>query len=136
MAPKQVHKVKQLPDMKVHLPRGEFTDKILPEPAYSLKVNEIYTGDYYIALHNITAAAGVRSDGTHYPAYTPNHLGARVRLPHVGMNVNRWRHHLVGYGDIEIIQFIEFGFPLGLSTNLTWSHQQETMDLHTCGMIT
>ena len=36
-------------------------------------------------------------------------------MPHVVLKVDRWRYHLIGYEDVEIIQFIEFGFPLGLS---------------------
>ena len=38
-----------------------------------------------------------------------------MTLPHTGLKVERWRYHLIGYEDVEIIQFIEFGFPLGLS---------------------
>ena len=116
LAPKQVHKVNSLLDNPVRMPCGTFTDKALPVPSHSLKLNEIFTGDYYIALHNITAAPGIRGDGSSYPAYTPNHLGARVRMPHVGLKVDRWRYHLTGYQDTEIVQFMEFGFPLGLSS--------------------
>ena len=116
LAPKQVFKVNSLMDLTVRLPSGVFTDKALPAPAYNLKINRTFTGDYYIALHNITAAPGIRSDGSAYPAYTPNHLGARISLPHLGLKIDRWRHHLTGYVDAEVIQFMEFGFPLGLSS--------------------
>jgi hypothetical protein len=115
MAPKQVHKVNMLQDVTIRMPCGSFTDKTLPAPSHSLKVNENFTGDYFVALHNITAAPGIRADGSSYPAYTPNHIGARVSMPHVGLNLDRWRYHLTGYEDKEIIQFMEFGFPLGLS---------------------
>ena len=116
IAPKQVQKVHFLLDMAVKMPSGVFTDKALPTPAHTLKVNETFTTNFYIALHNVTSAPGIRGDGTSYPAYTPNHVGARVKLPHVGLKIDRWRYHLVGYEDKEIIQFIEFGFPLGLSS--------------------
>ena len=115
LAPKQVHKVNTLPDLSVSMPGGSFTDKVLPAPVHDLKVNDIFTGNYFIALHNVTAAPGIRGDGSTYPAYTPNHLGARVKMPHVGLKLDRWRHHLVGYENAEITQFLEFGFPLGLS---------------------
>ena len=38
-----------------------------------------------------------------------------MRIPHSGMQLDRWRYHLIGYQDSEIVQFMEFGFPLGLS---------------------
>ena len=116
LATKQVHKVNSLPDMQVKMPGGIFIDKALPAPVHNLEVNQTFTGDYYVALHNITAAPGMRQDGSSYPAYTPNHIGARVSMPHVRLNLNRWRYHLTGYPDMEIIQFLEYGFPLGLSS--------------------
>ena len=116
LAPKQIQKVRSLLDKPVRMPNGTFTDKALPAPSLSLKINEIFTADYYIALHNITAAPGFREDGSSYPAYTPNHLGARVSIPHCGLRRDRWRYHLIGYQDVEIVQFMEFGFPLGLSS--------------------
>ena len=115
IAPKQVHKIGLLQDVPIRMPSVTFVDKALPPPSHSLKANETFTGDYYVALHNVTAAPGIRADGSSYPAYTPNHIGARVQMPHVGLNLDRWRYHLTGYGDKEIIQFMEFGFPLGLS---------------------
>lgn len=117
VAPKQVHKVNSLPDLAVTLPVGTFNDKLLPVPVYNLKSNEVYTADYFVALHNITAAPGIRADGSTYPALTPNHIGARVSLPHVKLRLDRWRYHLVGYENADIVQFLEFGFPIGL-TNL------------------
>ena len=117
LAPKQVLKVNQLRDMSVRMPSGVFTDKALPAPAHDLKKNNIFTGEYYVALHNVAAAPGLRADGSSYPAFTPNHLGARVTLPHLALNLDRWRYHLTGYEDGEIVQFMEFGWPLGLSAS-------------------
>ena len=81
LAPKQVLKVNQLRDMSVRMPSGVFTDKALPAPAHVLKKNNLFTGEYYVALHNVAAAPGLRADGSSYPAFTPNHIGARVTLP-------------------------------------------------------
>ena len=114
IAPKDVHKVGYLLDLMVKLPVGEFTDKVLPTPTLPLQLNEVFTPDYFVALHNITAAAGTRPDGSVYAAFTPNHIGARISLPHTKMNVDRWRHHLRGYEMVEICQFLEFGFPVGI----------------------
>ena len=116
LAPKQVLKVNMLLDMVVDMPSGQFTDKALPAPEHTLSVNEEFTADYYIALHNITAAPGIKADGTMYPSFTPNHLGARVKMPHVKLRIDRWRHHLIGYEHLELVQYMEYGFPLGLSS--------------------
>ena len=123
IAPKQIHKVGKLLDLVVKMPSGNFVDKVLPPPENSLSVNEVFTPDYYVALHNITAAPGVRPDGTLYPAFTPNHIGARIKLPHSKLNIERWRHHLVGYEHVDLVQLLEFGFPLGLD---------DTPDLESC----
>jgi hypothetical protein len=115
LAPKQLLKVKTLPDLVVRMPGGNFVDKALPPPEHTLSSNPVFTEDYYVALHNITAAPGVRGDGSMYPAFTPNHLGARVKLPHVKLKIDRWRHHLVGYEHADLVQLLEYGFPLGLT---------------------
>ena len=114
IAPKQVERVKRLADSHVKLPRGMFTDKLLPASKHPLEVNKVFTADYFAALHQITAAPGFRADGTPYPANTPNHIGARVSLPHTKLKIDRWRYHLRGYEHAELAQWIEFGFPLGL----------------------
>ena len=115
LAPKEIHKVGQLLDLKVRLPVGDFYDKVLPAPTHILQVNKVFTPDYFVALHNITAAAGVREDGSHYAEFTPNHIGARISLPHTKLKLNRWRQHLLGYEMVEICQFLEFGFPVGVT---------------------
>ena len=114
-APKQIISVKKLKDFQVKLPKGTFTDKVLPGTEYLLEPNTIFTPDYFAALHQITSAPGFRADGTPYTANTPNHLGARVSLPHSKLRLEQWRHHLIGYEHAELTQFLEFGFPLGLS---------------------
>ena len=115
LAPKQVHKVNSLPNAVVKTPTGDFIDKVLPASEYPLVVDKVFTPDYYVALHNIVSAPGIKADGSTYPAFTPNHLGARIQLPHVKLNIERWRYHLVGYEHVEIIQLLQYGFPIGLS---------------------
>ena len=104
-----------LKDRSVSLPEVSFTDKFLPVPAHPLLPREVYTADYFKSLHNCVAAAGIRSDGSTYPALTPNFLGARIKLKHVGMKPDRWRYHLLGYEHADIVQHLEYGFPLGLN---------------------
>ena len=87
-----------------------FLDKKLPASKVVLKENKDFSMDYFVTLHKITAAQGL-----HYPAGTPNHVGARVPLRHTGLKIDRWRYHLVGYEEAEIVQYLEFGFPIGLS---------------------
>ena len=115
-------KPSKLPDAYFHLGMnsctgGEkgsdiFLDKKLPVSAVNLKENEKFNTDYFVSLHKLTSAPGF-----HYPARTPNHLGARIPLKHTSLKIDRWRHHLIGYGEPEIIQYLEFGFPIGLSSN-------------------
>ena len=117
IAPKQVTKVNSLQDVLVKIPGKNFIDKALPAPKHQLVPLAGFTPDYFVAMHNIVAAPGIRGDGTMYSKFTPNHLGARVTLPHVKLNVDRWRYHLTGYENIELVQYIEYGFPLGLQSS-------------------
>ena len=103
-----------LKDRIILTPSGPFTDKFLPAPAQTLQPRKIFTPDYFSSLHNLVAAAGIRADGSTYPALTPNYMGARIRLEHVGLKIDRWRYHLRGYEHADILQHLEFGFPLGL----------------------
>ena len=93
-----------LPNYKV------FIDKILPPTSISLEQCRDFPLDYFISLHNLVSAAT-----SVYPAYTPNYRGARIPLRHTGLNIPRWKYHLIGYEDSAITQFLEFGFPLGLT---------------------
>ena len=117
MAPKQINCLSSLRDKSVILPCGTvFTDKVLPAPDVAPKCRSSFTPDYFVALHNIVSAPGIRADGTSYPAFTPNHLGARVSLPHGKLKIDRWRHHLFGYENVELVQHLQFGFPIGLDS--------------------
>ena len=42
-----------------------------------------------------------------------NHKGARMPLPS-GMNISQWRRLLKGYSDYNIIDYIEYGWPIGI----------------------
>ena len=57
----------------------------------------------------------VSSHSPFHPENTPNYLGARIPLQHNRLNVEAWKKRLVNYENREILQFIEFGFPLGLT---------------------
>ena len=87
-----------------------FVDKILPPIDVNLQQCMEFPLDYFVSLHSIVSTAT-----SVYPAYTPNYCGARIPLRHTGLNIARWRHHLIGYEDSSITQFLEFGFPLGLT---------------------
>ena len=112
---KPLLRASSLKDRKIMTPAGVFIDKALPAPAHQLQPRELYTADYFSSLHNLVAAAGIRADGSTYPALTPNYLGARIKLKHVGMETERWRYHLRGYEHAELVQHLEYGFPLGLN---------------------
>ena len=44
---------------------------------------------------------------------TFNHREARLRLPS-GLNIAKWRELLAGYSDEGIVEFLEFGWPIGI----------------------
>ena len=74
-----------------------------------------FTPTYYTALHNLVASAGFDGNGFRYAANTPNYKGARIPLVHTGLKIENWRKHLIGYEDgLDLLQFMEYGFPLGL----------------------
>ena len=124
--PKPVMKVGCLPDRYVPMPLGTFTDKVLPHPASSLVPRQSFGADYFVSLHNVVSAAGLREDGSTYPAFTANHLGARVKLVHTGLKPERWRFHLIGYEHAEITQYIEYGLPLASANSHPWKVARET----------
>ena len=41
----------------------------------------------------------------------PNHAGARIPVPS-GLNIQRWREHLIGYQDELLVEYLEFGWPV------------------------
>ena len=86
-----------------------FIDRVLPPQAVKTVPNKTFSMSYFSALHSMVAA-----QGQSWPEWTPNHLGARIPLRHSKLRVDRWRHHLIGYENVEICQMIEFGFPLGV----------------------
>ena len=109
-----IAKASLLQDRIIKLAGGCFTDKHLPTPAVQLAADSYPSKDFFVSLHNVVSAAGLREDGSTYAALTPNYLGARVKLTHTKLRPDRWRAHLIGYEHAELVQFIEYGFPLGL----------------------
>jgi hypothetical protein len=53
----------------------------------------------------------------------PNFLSARVPLPHQ-LNIARWREYLHGHTDVALVDFLEYGFPIGFNP----SHPLESTD--------
>ena len=85
-----------------------FTDRLLPENSCSLSEHEQFSKSYFVDLHNRVKAFGVH-----------NYKGARIPLAHNNINVKKFRSYLLefSYPHIHLLQFIEFGFPLGLWTD-------------------
>ena len=44
----------------------------------------------------------------------PNFLGARIPV-HSQLNVDQWKRYLVDYWDKQLLEFLQFGFPLGFN---------------------
>ena len=97
--------VRSLRTWLVKLPDGQdFADKVLPPSSSEVCHNQEFPPEYFLDLHR-----RVRSGGTY------NFAGARIPLRHSGIDVAKFRNLLKDYEDNEILQFIEFGFPIGLS---------------------
>ena len=97
------------------LPNGKcFIDKVLPRPTVPMVEHKEFHATYHINLHHKAVAPGQRGQ-YRWREGTPNYLGARIPLEHTTFNLSSWRKHLIGYQDIEVLQFLEFGFPLGLN---------------------
>ena len=89
-----------------HLPDPEpvFLTRTVPHPTYS--------PEYFTALHSLVAAPG-----TDYPANTFNFRGAKIPLIHKKLNIPKWRELLVDYPKTDLVDKLEFGFPIGIAEN-------------------
>ena len=105
MAVKDLEKISFLKPIFYVLNNGQvFHDKLLPDPVCSFPSDLKFSTDYYVNLHFKVASF-----------QTYNHLGARISLNHSNINVNKFRELLpFNYDDKVILQFMEYGFPLGL----------------------
>ena len=85
-----------------------FMDRMLPPSDLSFIESESFSSEYFVNLHN-----EVKKFGVH------NYRGTRLPLKHNNINVDNFRTLLCRYNypDIHILQFVEFGFPLGLWSN-------------------
>ena len=96
-----------LPDAKI------FMDKCLPdpEPCFMDRIvpNSRFSPDYFTGLHNLVSAPG-----QNYPEGTFNYLGARISLAHTTFDIPTWRSLLADYPKRFLVDFLEFGFPIGL----------------------
>ena len=88
-----------------------FVGKRLPSSASTFLPDERFDQNYFSTLSLMASAPGPT-----WRAGTPNFLGARIKLVHTNLNMDRWRHHLIGYEHAELCQYLEFGFPIGLSS--------------------
>ena len=96
-----------LPDARL------FQDKYLPDPdppfMERLSPNQSYPPEYFTALHDLVFAPG-----NGYPEGTYNYLGAKISLAHTTLNIPTWRKLLTNYPRKELVDFLEYGFPIGV----------------------
>ena len=83
-------------------------DRSLPPSKCVFEENLLFPKSYFIDLHKAVKVHNVH-----------NYKGARIPLAHNGINVGKFRELLTkfSYPHIHILQFVEFGFPLGLWTD-------------------
>ena len=102
-------KISTLVSTCVVLPGNEiFIDRNLPELELPFTRNDHFPPEYFVELHNSVIA------GSYLNFDKSNFMGARIPLSHCKLNIQNWRRYLVGYDQPEILQHLEFGFPLGL----------------------
>ena len=93
-----------------------FKDKHLPDPAPTflsrLVPHSRFSSEYFTALHSLVAAPS-----SSYPAQTYNFQGARIPLAHTKLNITKWRELLELYPKKDLVDKLEFGFPIGVSDN-------------------
>ena len=99
-----------LPDCKI------FIDKCLPDPAPCFLERAVthsrFDPDYFLSLHKLVSAPG-----QDYPANTYNFLGAKIPLVHTQLNIPKWRELFSSYPKADIIDKLEFGFPIGVCSD-------------------
>ena len=82
-------------------------DKNIPlkfDKPVSFSRNREFSTEYFVNL-----SSSVKQFGTY------NHLGARIKLEHSKINVEKFRFYLNSdFDDLAILQYLEYGFPLGL----------------------
>ena len=107
-------KVSQLKPAFFFLPDNQiFMDKTLPEsePHFLNRiVPNFFSSTDFVDLHE-----RVYAPGPDYPEGTYNAKGARISLTHTKLNIPAWRHHLAGYYREELVDYLEFGFPVGVN---------------------
>ena len=89
----------------VNLPDGQvFQDRVLPPATAIVAHNMEFPPSYFLNLHS-----EVKKGGTY------NYAGARISLHHCKINITKFRSLLDDYDDISVLQYLEYGFPLGLA---------------------
>ena len=106
-------KVSSLKPALFYLQDGKiFHDKHLPDPLPTFMSRIIphprFTKDYFTVLHKLVAAPG-----SSYPGMTYNFKGARIPLAHTKLNIPKWRELLATYPKEDLVDKLEFGFPIG-----------------------
>ena len=88
-----------------NLPNGTCTVQcpIQVKQPHFFKRNEVFGTDYFVSLHK-----SVKSYNTF------NYCGARMPLQHLKLNIRCLEENLTSYHDQDLIEFLKFGFPLGL----------------------
>ena len=82
-----------------------FKDRLLPGATLIFDEHKVFPMTYFVNLHNLVKTYGVH-----------NYKGARIPLAHNNINVDNLRSLLMKYRypHLHILQFVQFGFPLGL----------------------
>ena len=82
-----------------------FMDRLLPPTNCNFVENSTFSREYFLNLQKAVKVFNVS-----------NYKGARIPLQHNNINVSNFRYYLTkfSYPHIHVLQYMEYGFPLGL----------------------
>ena len=107
-------KVSELKDAFFFLPNNRiFIDKALPE-SEPIFLNKIYQNQPFSPSFFVDLYQRVNRPGPSYPRGTYNFKGARISLMHTSLNIPVWRQYLADYFRKDLVEYLEFGFPIGV----------------------
>ena len=107
-------KVSELKDAFFFLPNNRiFIDKALPESEPTF-LNKIYQNQQFSPSFFVDLYQRVNRPGPSYPRGTFNFKGARISLMHTSLNIPVWRQYLADYFRKDLVEYLEFGFPIGV----------------------
>ena len=62
--------------------------------------------------------------------------GARISLAHTSLNIPSWREHMAGYFRSDLVDYLEYVFPIGSTPMVTRSLLSKIIHPAACSSVT